>query len=335
MIVMVFAVPAVKGGALSILNDFYNKYKDDKSNNYVFVVSEPELHETNNIKVLRYPWIKKSWLHRLYFDYFIAPKLVEMYKADEILSLQNIIIPRVKIRQILYVHNCLPFISSRFKLSEHPLLWVYQNIIGKKIIKSIQKADQVLVQTKWMKEACVCKAEVATEKIAIVPPVINIAVNRFFEPTEEHLRTFFYPANAFIYKNHKLIVDAALLLKARGVCDYKIIFTIGGNENKHISDLYKQVKQNNLPIEFIGNITQQQVFDYYSRSILIFPSYIETFGLPLLEAKLHQTPILASDMPFSHEILDGYDKVNFFRIDDARLLAKHIGENNENLWCKR
>ncbi len=329
MIIMVFNVPAESGGALSVLNDFYNEYKADKNNNYIFVISKPELEESNNIKVLRYPWIKKSWLHRLYFDNFVAPQLVEKYNADRILSLQNVIVPKVTISQILYVHNSLPFINKRFKLTESPLLWVYQNIISWKIIKSIKKADQVIVQTKWMKNACVSKANVLPEKITIIPPAINIVINKYFEPTREHLRTFFYPANALIYKNHKLIVDAALLLKKSGVSDYKIIFTIKGNENKHIVELYKQVKESSLPVEFIGTITQQQVFNYYRRSVLIFPSYIETFGLPLLEAKLHQTPVLASDMPFSHEILDGYNKVRFFGVDDSVELAKMMEKSEK------
>ena len=55
---------------------------------------------------------------------------------------------------------------------------------------------------------------------------------------------------------------------------------------------------------------------------MIFPSYIETFGLPLLEAKKCDTIILASDCPFSHEILDDYDKVYYFNPFDAKELSK-------------
>ena len=32
----------------------------------------------------------------------------------------------------------------------------------------------------------------------------------------------------------------------------------------------------------------------------------------MLEAKMHESPILASDCAFSHEILDGYQKAEFF-----------------------
>lgn len=314
MRIMVFDVPAVSGGALTILNKYYNEavIHHDKDKIWYFVVSLPIYAETDTVKILRIPWVKKSWIHRLFFDTFVAPQLVKKYKIDEIISLQNMVVPRVNIKQTLYVHNSLPFINKKFKLLESPLFWAYQNIIGKKIINSIKKANQVIVQTNWMKDACVNRAKVTPKKIIVKPPEINIEIKQYFEPKEDHLRTFFYPASGFIYKNHKLIVDAALLLKKHGICDYNIIFTLKGDENKHISGLCKQIKQNNLPIKFVDTIPQKQVFDYYGRSILVFPSCIETIGLPMLEAKLHQTPILASDMPFSHEALDNYEKSYFF-----------------------
>ena len=331
MKIMVFDVPAESGGALTILKQYYEDAVNDtdKDNNWWFVISTPELVETENVRVLRFPWIKNSWVHRLYFDKFVAHRIVEQYQVDEVLSLQNIIVGGVKCKQTLYLHISLPFVEKRYRITEDAKLWAYQNLISRMIYKSVRKADKVIVQTKWMKDVCVSKLKVMSEKIAVIPPKINIEINRYYEPKAKHLHTFFYPANGFIYKNHKVIVDAALLLKERGVSDYKIIFTLQGDENKHIEDLYNQVKKNNLPIEFIGAITQEQVFDYYSCSVLIFPSYIETFGLPMLEARLHHTPVLASDMPFSHEILDGYEKVRFFGVEEVVVLAEMMEKSKK------
>lgn len=137
-IMVFFDVPAESGGALSVLKEFYNKYKADENNKYIFVVSKPEMEETKkNIEVLRYPWIKKkSWLHRLYFDYFVAPQLIKEYEVDEVLSLQNIIIPHTQIIQSVYVHNVLPLADYRFSIFEDRLLWVYQNILSRGIFTS-------------------------------------------------------------------------------------------------------------------------------------------------------------------------------------------------------
>ncbi len=327
--IMVFDVPAESGGALTILNEYYKEAVrgNDQNEIWYFVISTPNLTETETVKVLRFPWVKKSWFHRLYFDIFVAPRLVKKYNVDEILSLQNVIIPKIKVPQTLYVHQTLPFIDKKFKVTENLKCWVYQNIIGRMIFKSLRKANKVIVQTNWMKNACIEKVDIKPEKITVVAPKIDIGIKKYFEPTEENKRTFFYPASGLIYKNHKLIVDAALVLKERGVSDYKVIFTLRGNENKHVEKLYNQVKEANLPIKFIGTVTREQVFNYYSRSVLIFPSYIETFGLPMLEAKLHHAPVLASDMSFSHEILDGYENVQYFSPEDAEGLAEMMEHN--------
>jgi len=60
----------------------------------------------------------------------------------------------------------------------------------------------------------------------------------------------------------------------------------------------------------------------YTKSVLIFPSYIETFGLPILEAKLSRCPIVAADTAFAREILCRYKIVKFFNILDYKYLAE-------------
>ena len=330
MNIMVFDVPAESGGALSVLNDFYNEFKANKTNNYIFIISKPELEETENIKVIRFPWVKKSWLHRIYFDNFIANKIIKKFKVDEVLSLQNIIIPHTDIYQTVYIHNSLPFVDYRFSITENILLWTYQNILSRIIYNSVIKANKVIVQTEWMKKACVAKLKVSETKIEVIPPKINIVVKKYFEPKHDSLTTFFYPASGVMFKNHKLIIEACLKLEEAGIINYRVILTLNGNENKNILTLFKKVKESKLPISFIGNISREQVFDYYSKSTLLFPSYVETVGLPLIEAKIHKTPILASDCPFSHEILDGYKKVNFFDPFSIESLYQKLRQLVEN-----
>jgi glycosyltransferase involved in cell wall biosynthesis len=103
-----------------------------------------------------------------------------------------------------------------------------------------------------------------------------------------------------------------LKLKNRNISNYRITLTLKGDENKNIKNLFQITRDNELPIIFYGPMTQDEVFNNYSKSILLFPSYIETVGLPLIEARLHQTPIMVSNCPFSREILDTYNKVDFF-----------------------
>ena len=324
MRIMVFDVPAENGGALTILNQYYEKAVKNTSNEWIFVISTPNLKDTVNVKVINYPWIKKSWFHRLYFDYFIAHKIVKEYKADEVLSLQNLTIHKARTKQILYLHQPLPFVEKKYKLTENMMFWVYQNIISKMIYKSIVKADKVIVQTNWMKDACLIKVNTNPSKIVIKQPEIEITVKKEYKHQVNGKKIFFYPASGLVYKNHKIIVESVKILKEQNMANFTVVFTLNGNENSNVKKLYKIVQDFDLPIEFIGQISRDKVYEYYNRSILIFPSYIETFGLPLLEAKMHRCPILASDCAFSHEILDGYNNCSFFNPFNAKELSETI-----------
>lgn len=311
MRIMVFDVPAVSGGALTILKHYYRLATEDKSNEWVFVVSDPMLIEHKNVKVHRYPWTKKSWFHRLYFDFFIAHRLIRKFHINEVISLQNVVLPFIKVKQTLYLHQALPFAEKKFKITEDYKFWIYQNIISCLIFTSIRNADKVIVQTKWMKKACLEEVNIDPTKIEVVAPIVSFAVDKYYEK-EEGFRVFFYPSVSSNYKNHILILQAVKELVKNGYYNFKVIFTIHGKENQLAKELMQFVINNNLPVELIGQICQEKVYDYYCKSVLIFPSYIETFGLPLLEAKMHNTPIIASNCAFSHEILDDYDKVDFF-----------------------
>ncbi|WP_342539067.1 glycosyltransferase [Sporosarcina sp. FSL K6-1540] len=324
MKIMVFDVPAESGGALSILEEFYQEVKKhhDKSIQWTFVLSKPMLQESKNIKILRFPWIKKSWLHRIYFDQITAPNIVKKYKPDKIFSLQNITVPRVDVEQIIYVHQSLPFVDYQFDFKENKLFWIYQNVLSKAIYKSIKKSTKVIVQTNWFKDACVEKTGVSENKIIVISPKININIKKCFLASEKSLSTFFYPAGASYYKNHRTIVEACKKMKGNKDDEYRVIFTLKGDENDHVSNLYQEVQNNQLPIEFIGSISREEVFNYYSKSVLIFPSYIETFGLPMLESKLHKGMILTANTPLSHEILDGHLNTYFFDTFNSEELAQ-------------
>lgn len=317
MKVMVFDVPAESGGALSILNQYYDAARADKENEWIFIVSKPALEPLDNVKVLNFPWVKKSWLHRMWFDNVYARGLVKKYKPDKIISLQNTMIKQKICYQELYVHQALPFSEKRFSLKENKKLWVYQNIISKMIFYSIKNCDCITVQTKWMKDAICKKTGVGENKVRVVTPKAIIPENLKYKAGEEVI--FFYPAAAQVYKNHEVIYKAVKELKMSGCDNFKVYLTI--NKPGTFSEKYKEI--DNL-IEFFGYMEKSKVYELYQKSILLFPSYIETFGLPLLEARTVGCPVIASDCAFSREIIDGYDNGNFFDPFNSLQLADQM-----------
>ncbi|CAD2074891.1 hypothetical protein JEOAER750_01041 [Jeotgalicoccus aerolatus] len=324
MKIVVFDVPASTGGALSILTDFYKEtisYKNEKIE-WHFILSTPVFREEQNVKIHNYPWIKKSWLHRLYFDYFYSKKIIKRLNPDKIFSLQNTLIPSNKY-QILYVHQAIPFSKYKIKIRENFKLWVYQNIISKLIFKSIKKADQIIVQTQWFKSACIKKTNINSNKVTVVNPrVPNIEVSEFY--LEQNPYRFFYPASFELYKNHQVIFEAIKILKDRKVNNFEIILTIDEDSIKKNKKLLKTYQKLDLPIKYMGQLSHSEVLNFYKSSILVFPSYIETFGLPLIEAKKSNSIILVADEPYSREVLENYNNVYFFKWYDADELSSYM-----------
>jgi len=320
---MVFDVPAEYGGALSILHEFYAEVlaSHDDSVEWFFVLSTPKLDTSKNVTVLNYPWVKRSWLHRIYFDYFIAPQVIKKYRIDRVFSLQNVLIPRTTVPQVLYVHQSLPFVKVRFSFTEDKLLWIYQNVISHLIFRSMRRAERVIVQTEWMRSEGAKIASVSREKMHVVPPVITAEITNTYVHTKHSRSTFFYPAHAMLYKNHQVIIEACELLRLQGIEDYSVILTLTGDEGDKIRRLAQRVKEMNLPVKFAGTLTRPEVFSYYKKSVLLFPSYVETYGLPLMEAGMHGAPIIAADTLFAREILGVYPKAHFFSSFDSVALA--------------
>jgi len=326
MNIMIYNPSSPIGGGRSIIEEEYkSRLLSDDGNNYYFVLGYSGLNTNNRCRVLVFEWVKKSWLHRLWFDYFTANKLLKKYNIDRIISYQNMLIPITKIKQTLYLQQSIPFSHLKIALKDDPVIWMYQNIIGIIVKKSTKKADKVIVQTRWMKDACMKQLHIPDDRISIIPPKVDVPVRyHYTSALNDGIVDFFYPASGLYHKNHRVIVAACKVLKERGIEDFNVFFTLKSDSSRCAKQTYRQAQQYELPIKFIGNISRDEVFERLCHSSLIFPSQIETYGLPLMEARKIGSTILASDMNFSHELLEGYAQVRYFNPENSCELADHM-----------
>ena len=73
----------------------------------------------------------------------------------------------------------------------------------------------------------------------------------------------------------------------------------------------------------LGYLSDGQLSELYSRArFLAFPSRYEGFGLPVVEAQAHGTPVIAADIPVLREVAG--DGALFFAPEDAAALAEHM-----------
>lgn len=327
MRIMVLDYAADGGGALSILNDFYNYVQKNAGHHeWIFIVSRAELQSCEHIKVLRFPNIKNSWFERIKWEKSNLKKIIYKEKADIVFSLQNLTVPGLNLPQIVYVHQIIPFQKVKkfsFIKREERLFAIYQNIIGRMIWSSIKTANAVIVQTQWMKDEIISKINNCNDKVFVISPTIDIpiSVENKNLVLEKNINTFFYPTGAFLYKNLDCLLKAAYILLEKGIDDFRVVLTLRGDENSYAIRIKKMAEGLGEMIVFAGKMSREKVFRMYHSSTLVFPSYIESFGLPLLEARLSGSIVLASDCPFSREILEGYQNAYYFNPFESNLLA--------------
>lgn len=313
MRIVVNDIAASCGGAMTILKQFYDYVKhNDTKNEWVFLLGDKYLEETDRIKIRCFPDVKKSRIKKVLFDCFYGKRVIHSFDPDVVVSLQNIITFGVKKTQILYVHQSIPFQKEKnfsFLKKEERSLAVIQHIVGIFIKASVKRADKVFVQTKWIQKAVAEKCGKKEEDIHLAFPTVET-----FEPDVskfDHTR-FFYPTSNQLYKNNDVILRACDELNAMGIHDFLVDLTLPEGT----------IVQKN--IRCVGYLSREQMIDEYQSCALLFPSYIETVGLPLLEARSCNTMILASDTAFAHECLDGYANAKFFAFFDSEELADEM-----------
>ncbi|GAH51077.1 unnamed protein product, partial [marine sediment metagenome] len=215
--------------------------------------------------------------------------------ADLIISFQNTGVRYYKdIKQLVYLHQPIPFAKKfnwkLFDKNERPL-WFYKNIYKKIIKYSLKDNSYIAVQTEWMENAVIKQFNWNPKKISVIKPNIkSISVEKVpkidFSDDKFHI---FHPANTAKYKNHELIINALKYIKDSNPEVYKdmiIHFTfdrnLNNNRNTVLINLIKDLHLNDN-IKFEGEMPYERVLSFYkSCDLMVFPSYIETFGLPLI-----------------------------------------------------
>ena len=286
---------------MTVLRDFYEYVcAHDHENTWLFLLSGKYFEETENVRILTLPEVKKSGLRKLWFDFVTGRLYINSLAPDVVLSLQNIITFGVKVPQLVYIHQSIPFQATKrfsFLRSSERKLAVIQHLIGAIIKKSARNSDRIIVQTQWMKDAVCRLCRLPEEKVLVSLPIVRQDwpefVGEVLQKTE-----FFYPAAELLYKNHDCLRKASALLEKRGVA--------------HTITLTLPQERSSGCIVCTGQLPYEDVISRYRRATLVFPSYIETFGYPLAEARQAGTIVLAADTPFAREVLDGYENAYYF-----------------------
>lgn len=325
--IIISAVNLVDGGPLTILDSclkaLSHLFESNNEIEVIAIVNDKQKCLYPNIQYIELKWPKNNWLNRVYCEYFYFYGLSKKLKPDIWFSLHDMSPNVVAPKKIVYCHNPMPFYHTnlgciRYNYKEYLFSKFYTYLY--KI--NMRKNTYVIVQQNWIRDAFVKLFSLSREKVIVAIPERdkkNILVQNSSSLNKECL--FFFPAFPRTFKNFEIICEACKLLKEEKVLNYKVILTLAGNENAYAQYIYEKYHfiEN---IDFCGLLSRERVEEIYSNTTcLIFPSKLETWGLPISEFANYGKPILAADLPYAYETAAGAKKVCFFNPNNPRELA--------------
>lgn len=261
--------------------------------------------EDSRLTYRDFPTAKSSWLRRCYYEYIFFHRLSKELRPDVWFSMHDMT-PNVEAgRQIVYCHNASPFyriqckeVFSEWKFTLFTLFYRYLYRIN------LYRNQYIIVQQDWMRREF-HKLFGVSNVIAARPQTGN----NTFPVSAIEKGMLFYPVTVHTYKNVEVLCEAAKCLQE--IPGLQIVLTMDGTESRYAGSLVRRYR--NIPVlRFIGHQPRAEVFRLYaSCEALLFPSRLESWGMPLSEFMETGKPVLAADLAYAHEVLDGYGYVKF------------------------
>lgn len=321
-------------GALTVYLQFIDHLRENIGEDRYFVFVDREMPQPTIDGVEYIHTDVQGNIRRVRFDWFGLASVLKSrgVRPDLIISLQNtgVRYPGY-IPQIIYYHQSIPFYPHRWnplKKTERALFfysWIYPCFVR----VSLTLHTHIVVQIPFIKRKFVEYFSVPEERVHVMFPEVKevdeTQINPY--PFESGVRHFLYPATGASYKEHGTLVEALKQLRERVPDIFQKIqlhFTLRPGE---VPELEAKIREAGMEqqIVFEGCVPHAELLSMYkSACCLLFPSTIETLGLPLLEAAAFGLPVLVSDLDYAREVMAGYAGAEFIPVRDSRQWAQAI-----------
>lgn len=232
-------------------------------------------------------------------------------KAKVIVFLQNrYLVDKVSLRD-------LPLVARIRILAER--LWLGQRV---------KHAHKVLVQTPSMQH----QAQAFLGHPAEVIPFFDSACDYSERPTRQSIAEttvydFVYVASGEPHKNHVRLIKAWKILAAEGLFP-SLCLTVPEQQYSEVVDYIRRAKtEYGLQIENVSVSSMPEIEALYQKSgAVVYPSSLESFGLPLIEAREAGLPIIAAELDYVRDVVhpsETFDPLSSVSI--ARAVKRYLG----------
>lgn len=340
--ILIHAVSAKSGGARTYLLNLVPELAVRGTDEYLVYAPELKLKVTRGqagrIRVV--PTDDSAWWKRLFWDQVTLRRILRRERIDVLFSSSDFGVLWPPCRQVLFLRNTT-FFSPNFRqyILRHRSWrdrfdWCCRRLLVK---MSARSSDTVMVASATMLED-VKKAVKLTGRTVVNP--FGAPKGRFVprpKPKTAHERlSILYVSEYADYKNITVLLRGVLELVEAGRTGFEVVITMdpaqfGTVESISLDADRKLASDPRLQniVRFVGAVPYESIVELYAEAdIFIFPSFVESFGHPLLEAMISGVPVLAADIPVFRELCG--DSAAFFDPFDPGDCARRLAELCDN-----
>jgi len=311
-LVVVSAVALVNGGMFEILRQCIESAAHLKEADFIFLVHTSEgLPVQANTTYMPFPRANHSYFRRLYTEYVSFMALSRQLRPDIWLSLHDTTPRVIAGLQAVYCHNSLPYFRPRLKHALlEPFLVVRAFLYGWIYRFRSQRNDFVIAQLPWFTSFLGRYMAVPADKLIAVRPNFNAASESAFQANQAEMTQgkkliCFYPSLPRVYKNFEEAIDLCANAEAT------LWVTLKGDENRYAKYVHRQGKGKD--VVFMGLLTHEECLKKMALAdVILFPSDLESFGLPILEAMSLGKTLVLPVRPWTVEIAGAYQAAHFY-----------------------
>jgi glycosyltransferase involved in cell wall biosynthesis len=279
-----------------------------------------------NLEWIELPHVRRNWLVRLFYEYVWFARWSRRRTIDLWISLQDLT-PNVRAaRRVVYCHNPAPFYDGPRRWLLDPRFEIFRLLYGLFYRINLGKNEFAIVQQQWMRSAL---GRYGFSRVIVAQPVLSSRASSegpgragdhacsscpaqpgpSLDARDDSRVRVLYPVLPRSAKNHEVLVDAMHSLRDLPI---ELTLTFRGDENRYARMIHQRAR-GAANIRFVGFLSREELELEYARAdALVFPSKLETWGLPLSEFRRYGKPIFAADLPYARETLGGYARSVFF-----------------------
>ena len=290
-------------------------------------VLTPVAERFENLEIIDLPSV--GIVARLFHTFIEMPKLATEWGADLFFSVGEVAPTKLPCGSIASFRNANVFTRE---VTPPTIRDRVRFAVLKRLARvSANHCDRIMFvshdSARWMGDSI----SIPEDRRAVVHHGIDADLWSSAEPYSGHPRPYILSVSSiYHYKNYVRLIEAYKRVLERGDADALPDLIIIGDD--YDLDYRKQMEASRGStralaerVHILGSVPYEEVKSYCKGSeLFVFPSYLETFGHPLLEAMAARVPLVASDIDSFKEVAG--DAALFARYDDVQAFVDAIEE---------